>query len=518
MPFVASESGSLHAMSRKRGRSKREREKRWREQQRARRTERTKAPLPPKATRPPAPWITDESLPCPCGSGRSFAACCKPNIPEEPKIVNDFSEDDPVIAERAWRGALTKYLGYVFQNTLPMLKAGHPFGGMAVPIDVEAVEDTVERVVMCMRAQGPSRAAEAVGFFDHIAQSVPLPGLASRILTMKAVWLDSILDDPEGAKSLLADVDPMKATDVHLLEAYVDIVGPSPAQAVQIADRAWKLATKSVDRLFNATSKAFDLILLGDIAGASKTMADALAQNKPPGIGATDRREKYVIARAFSIKWKVDQQPDDLSAAFRWFDAIPLDDLSDVGQASIYHQTGSLLGDSGDHSAAINRLERALQLDATQATRIRLADEYIRANQTKKAREMLSVLDSGAVEPSLRLEYLSLLAMLAVADKDQAAVRAAIKSLQELDIPDLYFREQRNGVCLDLLNLLDREAGNWKNTVNAGLKLRLLAKLAALCNYLELKPNFLGLGVNINRIVEDADAKARASLQRRPQE
>jgi hypothetical protein len=40
---------------------------------------------------------------------------------------------------------------------------------------------------------------------------------------MKAVWVDAILNDPEGAKRLLADVDPMKATDVNLLEAYMDL-------------------------------------------------------------------------------------------------------------------------------------------------------------------------------------------------------------------------------------------------------------------------------------------------------
>lgn len=505
-------------MSRKSGRSKREREKQWREQQRARRTAAGRKPEPPKATRPPAPWVADESLSCPCGSGRSFAGCCKPNVPEEPKIVNDFSEDDPVDAERAWRGALTKYLGYVFRNTLPMLRAGHPLGPMTASIDLKAVEDSVESVTRSMRAQGAARAAAAVAFIDHIANTVPLPGLATRLLAMKAVWIDAVLSDTEGAKRLLAGVDPMKVTDAPLLEAFAAIVDPAPAQAVQILDRAMRYATSPSSRLFNATSKALQLILLGDRDGAGATMAQALRDYEHPDIKGASGLEKYTVARACSLKWKITPTPEGLAKAIRWFDAIPLDDLNEVGQADIYHQVGSLLGDAGDHPEAIKRLEQALRLAATQATRIRLADEYIRADQIDNARATLSALPLDTVESSLRLEYLTIRAMFAVADKDEAGVRSAIGSIQDLDLPDLYFREHRNGVCVDFLNLLDREADNWKRPANAGLMLRLLAKLAGLCSYLELKPNVFGFGINLNKFLEDANARARVSLQRRPRE
>lgn len=417
------------------------------------------------------------------------------------RIVDSFPLDNPKAGELAWRGALTKYLGNVFRNTLPILRAGGQFDDL-VKIDVDAISDAVDRVAQGLRLQG--RADEALKVFDHVSAVVPLPGLADRMLSTKAVWFDAVLDDPEVAKRLLADVDPMIATDSALLEAYVAIVEPPPTQRIQILDRAIEFGRDRDARLFDATSKAMNLLILDDSEGAALTITSALAEYDEPEMASATSTEAFTLARAYSMKWRIARSQVDFMQSIGWFDSLQLDELSEFGKADIHFQTGSLLVDSGELAEGATRLERALELDPAQATRIRLAECLARDNRFAEARELLGPLALESVDPALLVEYLTIQAMFAVQDRDEQALRAHIKGLQAVDIETLFFREQRNRLCVQLLDLLDQEAASWTKPVAASKVLRVLASLASFCRYLELKPNVFGLGINLNKVIDAA--------------
>lgn len=417
------------------------------------------------------------------------------------RIVDSFPLDDPKAGELAWRGALTKYLGNVFRNTLPILRAGRQFDDL-VKIDVDAISDAVDRVAQCLQLQG--RADEALKVFDHISAVVPLPGLADRMLSTKAVWFDAVLDDPEVAKRLLADVDPMIATDSALLEAYVAIIELPPTQRIQILDRAIEFGRDRDARLFDATSKAMNLLLLDDSEGAARTITSALAEYDEPEMASATSTETFTLARAYSMKWRIARSQVDLTQSIRWFDSLQLDKLSEFGKADVHFQTGSLLSDSGELAEGASRLKRALELDPAQTTRIRLAECLARDNKFTEARKLLEPVALESVNLALQVEYLTIQAMFAVQDRDEQALRAHIKCLQAVDIETLFFREQRNGLCVQLLELLDQEAASWTKPVAASKVLRVLATLASCCRYLELKPNVFGLGINLNKVIDAA--------------
>ena len=484
-------------MSRKRKKAKRRREKQRRAYQRAKPSASPRVSLVLSAP----PWIADERELCPCGSGAPFADCCKAHIPIGGRSVDSFPPDDPKAGELAWRGALTKYLGNVFRHTLPILHVGEQFDDL-VKIDIEAISDCVDRVAIGLKFQ--ERADEALKVFDHISAVVPLPGLTDRMLATKAVWFDAVLDDPEGAKRLLADVDPMIATDSALLEAYVSIIEPPPTQRIQILERAIEFGRDPDARLFDATSKAMYLLVSDDSEGAARTITSALAEYDEPEIASATSAQSLFLARAYSIGWRIAGNQDDLAMAIRWFDSIELDQLSDFGKADVHFQTGALLVDSGDFTEGAMRLEHALELEPAQPTRIRLAECLARDNRITEARELLEPLALESVDTPLQVEYLTIQAMFAVQDQDEQALRAHIKALQAVHVEMLFFREQRNRLCMQLLELLDQESANWTKPGPATKVLRVLAKLASFSRYLHLKPNVFGVGINLNKIIDDA--------------
>lgn len=491
-------------MGSKERKSRRKREKRAKRLQPRRQTTQPH-PKPPTARpglrRAIPPWIADTNRPCPCGTGRRYTDCCQPNIPKG--VVADFDPDDPSAAERAWRAALSNYLANTFTTTLPALEDGHPLAPQIARMDVDALEEAIDRVAFALRAQ--ERSEEVVGLIEHLVQMVPLPGLADRLLAYKAVWIDAVLNDEHRARRELETVDPSRTTDLRLLEAYCAINRSEDAfERIRLLQHILEIARLEGDPyhfLYNATAQAIQLFMIGDKAGASALFAEGLGPLSDRKPGESTFMQCLALARAYTLKGKSEANTDDLNTSLEWWRSIDLEQLRPEGRADIHHYIGSVLGDLGDHDSAVAEFDHAVELGGEQASRIRLADELMRSGQMDRFAEVLAELDRTEVEPSLRFEYLNLRAMAAIARRDKVGLRREIDDLRALVIPNTYFNEQRNRLCIGLLALLDLTGDPW-STDRSTRMLGLLRGFASIFEYLELKPNLFGIGVNLNRLVE----------------
>lgn len=148
----------------------------------------------PKPQFPKPKWEVDPRTHCPCGSGLQSRKCCRPNQAIIEKGHEFFRNGDFAIAERAWRAEITRYIGWVFQHTLPLLR--HPAGPPAelVRVDVGALEGLAERIAWALDKQGKQEAI--VYTFDHLATTIALPGLRERMAYLKCLWLLHRLGQP----------------------------------------------------------------------------------------------------------------------------------------------------------------------------------------------------------------------------------------------------------------------------------------------------------------------------------
>ncbi len=358
-----------------------------------------------------------------------------------------------------------------------------------------------------MRAQG--RQLEVPAFFDHVAGVVPLAVFSERMLASKAVWFDAVLNDNKRATEVLSGVDPHTANDNQLIEATIAIREVrDPREGIRLMDRAIALTWDDRHRVWNLTTKALLQEVAEDPAGARNTLAKATVLASKHSIMQSDVMERLTTAKFFGVKWKLTGDESDFVEAMKWYESIDLSDFATSGRAELLHQVGTLRGDHGETRSAITQLEQAYELDRAVEVGVRLLELLVEDGQHAKAEVLSSELLPQVMSPGLRAEYLTGVAALSVRKGDEGGLRKTIDALRMLRIEVQYFAKQRDRTCEELLAELDGAMGDWRGVPTAGVLLKLLRGFCKVCEYLELKPNVYGVGINLNKVMERVDRAA----------
>ncbi|HEX2837919.1 MAG TPA: hypothetical protein VHN77_07315 [Phycisphaerales bacterium] len=388
-----------------------------------------------------------------------------------------------------------------------MLRMGHPFAQRLSQVDVEALADCVAGITDAMKLQG--RQQDVPALLDHAASVVPLAVFSQRMLATKAVWFDAILNDNRRAVEVLSNVDAHTAIDHQLIEAVVAIREVrDPVECIRLMDRAISLASEDMHRVWNLTTKAMLQSIEGDEAGTRKTLAEAATLVGRRNVHDPDLMDQVTIAKFYGIKWKLGGDEADFLEAMKWYESIDLSNFTASGRADLLHQIGTLQGDHGDTELAIRHVEKAYALDRSIEAGVRLVELLIEGGQYDRAETLSGELLPQAMAPSLRAEYLTGVAALSVHKGDEGRLRKTLDALRMLHIEVPYFAKQRDHACAELLTALNNTAGDWRTTHTTDVLLRLLRVLCKLCNYLELKPNIYGVGINLNKVMERVDQAA----------
>lgn len=485
-------------MSKKRGISRREKRKREQGRRRPSRVDSPRKTQPP-FTPPTPPWIDNEALSCPCGTGTAYKHCCKDFVPTELQLtVIPHDEENYVEAERAWRGALTKHIGYVVRHTLPLLKK--VAYAELVLMDIKALDETAVNIASCLAKQGKAEAA--IELFDHLILTVPLPGMAERMLALKAIWYDCKLNDLDKAQRLLAGVDCEHTTDATVLEVYLNVCHIESAfRKIKLVDRILKYTTEPSHLLQYSMLKALCLKITGDGESARRTINEAIQLHMPQD----DEVDYYYLeqaARAIKTRWEFDGNANDLRRAIDLYNRLPLEELNLSGKAASYEEMAKLYSDSNNYDEAIRLYEETgRQHRLSEAGIIHFAEAYASCGRLEESQAVLSTLQEENISRICKLEYLQVKGLLALKRCDANAIREVVGSLQDLDESELYFQHIRDQLCIELLNVL--EQGNLQAKQGFSANLGALLRMGrALARCIDIKPKFFGVGVNLNKLFE----------------
>ncbi len=168
------------------------------------------------------PWIEDEKTACPCGSGASFADCCKAYVPSGRQLLKEVESADISEREKVYRGALTHYIGNVVRYTIPALGKFPEKVSQLVKVDIKALCELSETIALYLDRQG--RTEEAIRLFRHLREIVKLPGLDKRMLYMEAIWYDAKLGDRVKARDILGVIDIEREDDIEIIQFYLDLI------------------------------------------------------------------------------------------------------------------------------------------------------------------------------------------------------------------------------------------------------------------------------------------------------
>ena len=323
----------------------------------------------------------------------------------------------------------------------------------------------------------------------------------------------------DSARKLLQGISVEKVTDIPLLQLYIQLYGfeLSISRRFEIIDKILNGTEDRSHLLQYNTLKAIDLIMMGDIKGAHKVIEKAIQAYEPLPKDEPDIYYLNMFARALATRWRLAREKSDLDKALEYYEKIPKEQLSTEGKAGVHEEQATLYKDAARYKKAIYHYEKTIEAVVSESAIIHLAEVYVKCNQIENGKKLLAGLKEDSISETCMLEYLQVRGLLGLAEKDEDLVRQVVKKVKTLTVTNLYFQDVCNQLCIELLEMLNN-INQKSQTVRFSRKLAMLfEKLQLVCQYLELKPNLFGFGINLNKIIGLPKSNKNFSVRDRPE-
>jgi tetratricopeptide (TPR) repeat protein len=420
-----------------------------------------------------------------------------------------LNEEDLAQAESLYRAELVQYLSWVHAHTLPFADAHIPVIRDIVEVDLAALTELADSVAHCLYWMG--KAGDIPGFLDHLESVVPLNGFEKDAAYLRALWLHVGFRDRRGAVRELAKLgDILAYPRRQAWELYLDVAGPDLTERQKIAIAEHIVAEADEDehvRVQYAALKAIALIQIGETDAARKEFEALLQSVKAPARIQTveELSTEWQIGKAWSVYGELFSDANALDKAEASLLRIPETMLKPAGKAALQRDLGWVLRGQGRYGDAAAAFRCSLAHDNTEIGQIHLIHSLALSGQTEEARTVLATLTPEKIDPNLRLEYSAAQGSLAIACDDTHLGTQTVEGLRTLAMPTPFWEAQRNQLLIQMLDFVHRPQAKSK-AERQGMILKILVFMN---DVLELKPNFFGLGVNLNKLIEKLVQRAR---------
>jgi hypothetical protein len=372
-----------------------------------------------------------------------------------------------------------------------------------VKIDINALEEGAEQIAWVLDKQGKREGI--LHTFNYLATTVPLPGLKERMAYLKCVWLLNIFNEPEQAARVLADWPTHeKIQDFRLLQVWFEVHSDSlsPIKRIEVVDRITEMTESPVEKLHYATAKTMLTALIGETSEAKRIHAEALNAFLSPTADAANVGDYYsssMCAGAMEVQGMLTNDLLAFERALNFLEKVPASKLNNFGKANLHYQKGRLNWLRGEPAQSIKYFSESYKNNPEVLPLIYRLDAYVRVDELAKAKDDLTTIRGMDIPEDYKLEFLRSAAALAVKACDVDGARSLVKELKALKLEILNFSGQRDKLCVDLLEFVDEQL---QKKPSAAKSQSILERIQNAAAYFELKPNFCGFGLNLNKWFE----------------
>lgn len=462
-------------------------------------------------------WADD----CPCGSGKSFGACCRSRLPDF-EIGKAFL---PEAEAGRWGAALLhvradvcQYVIWHRDHTRPGLFTGPmplPSGGDLLTIDIEALSEHVSR--LCDVQLRAGRGAELLGVLGRLEDRIDDPRWRRKMLFRRSMTT-LLLGDRAGALTLLDELGPVGSdeTDVELIQLYIDLhrydLGFTERQALY--DQIVARTESRADRLQYGGARAFDLLVVGDEAAGHEAMTAVmkLGRSMEADRAFSPGTELWFcqVLEALAVMERDDVLFDELVE--RLGRLLALDTWTTAGRALLLRHLGDAHRHRGAWKDGFATYQASWDVSPSEIVRVFAAQCLLHDDDAKGALALIQSLEANGFDRPEAADYAFTYALAAVAAGDLSAAQTADELLREVETDAPYFERLRLEYLVNVQEALRAlEAGHTR--VPLGF---LLNGISALSRYTELKPNFMGVGLNLNNLIDDLVALAGKPAPMKP--
>ncbi|WP_170795833.1 SEC-C metal-binding domain-containing protein [Ruegeria denitrificans] len=457
--------------------------------------------------------------PCLCGSGLVFKVCCKgklPGIRDIGKKWRDHAKANRWLrAIKALRADVTQYTIWHMSHTAPVVRMKPEFRhNHLMHVDIMALSEYVGLLMMAYAKYSYLHKAHAV--LTRLATNIDDPRWAKKIAYHKgicALWQD---DRDAAAKEIgvLGKITPSDE-DIDILQIYLDLYGSEMGLTETLAfmDQIVDVTTSGADKLQYLGAKAFQLVLAKDNDGAREGFEQAIALAKQieeeEGLSLAEENWLCRSLEGLAIITRDNALFDQIVTRVRGIVADP-DALTDQGKSEMYRMIADAQRFSGNFKDALANYTAAYLFQKNEVLLTFKAECALLMSEKDEALSLIQSVDLEKLDSAERADHAFIFFYVAKAHNDVSLLKRARELLKAVKTPLPYFETQRLqnlDAAQDAIDAIIQEGGAVDKSLGRSW-------LGSLSRYTVMNPNFFGIGINLNNMIDDAIAPSDAKQNR----
>jgi tetratricopeptide (TPR) repeat protein len=445
--------------------------------------------------------------PCLCGSGLKYKRCCYGRLPGHAHLGSRTGallvEKQNLDALHAARADVTQYTIWHKSHTVPAIRMGMPKRGSLLEIDIRALGDLVNVLLDCYVKV--NQLHEFPAALERLRANIDDPRWQRKIVYFHAMAaLGPDWNEPAG-KIELRKLGPIEADDdEETIQVYLDLYGDelSFSQKNELIDLILAKTEKVSDRIHYKGLKAILYLMIGDEKRAEAEISEAVTQFRSTEQQAnfTDY-ERYRFASGLELLGTIRNDQELLEEAIKAYEQLLKSSAwTAEGRANIVRQIADTCKVRGQWTRALDLYIEAYELNPREILQVFRSGCLLRLGRGTEALEMIKRVNTSELSQVEFVDYAFVRAAVAIETGDRDTLEKAKTALREAKVAEPYFREQRDELLLSVQEALT--SGKSHSVVERAR--RVLAGVArSATSYLILRPSFMGIGVDVGKIVED---------------
>lgn len=456
----------------------------------------------------PFTYKIGRNSPCPCASGKKFKHCCSPHLEAglREKASELYEAGKFAEAETAYRAWLTQYKIWHEEHTVPFHRDEPEKADGLLVVDIEAVISILYSLSECLYRQKKTDQIDPL-----------LKGTESLIDDVRYLFCIyslraynfGIRGDFKSVKKVLKACHKPIYKDLvtfefglHYLRIYLDVLWTDMplSECLSLTDLILDADTCAINEVEDLVRESTILFVYKDSISASQFAKKAIEKSKivKTENSMDQQRLHLALGRALKIDYVITNIQEIAFKSIGEYKAL----LSSVSEkkilADINQDIGQVYDYLGDDETAKKYLQTAYNLNPTMEIKLDLARIHAIQGSCEKALEILSQIKLQQLEDNYKIDYYTSLAQIAIEKGDYALAGETEQNLAKLKTNLPVITDIKNEIRFALLNFI----------ANRKEKEPFLYKTRKTINRIFLlQPNFFGLGINVNKLIEPKEWK-----------
>lgn len=430
---------------------------------------------------------------CLCGSGEKFKNCCKDEYKKRDhrgrieKYSNAKQRLNLLRAHICWYRLCHK------AHTLILLKVDPEEGARLLRVDIKALAEMLQQLERLYFENEITTKFNAA--LEEISHAIDHADWVVEVDIIKALHYMLRFEDREKARYFLSRYDPRVATNSELIEAYLDVFSGklNHVDIIVLAERVVLLTNSDSSRLQYRFLASMQYFLLNDIVEGEKRALFAINEYESLPDSKRTIYGRVRLAGAYKSLGEAISSDEYIRKAVEVLVGIVGGcELNGEGLAGVWSDIAECQRNLKEYESAEINYRRSLRLFKNSLVEVLLVRLLLDLNRQEDARELISNIDISGFSESNLFDYSIAWCELAIASLRQCEIDRALVLIKSVKTNDPLFMQLNKDLIVQLYELQVSRSGEGARSV-----------LGRMNKYFTINPSVLGVGINVNAIIDD---------------